>query len=394
MDHKKRFDKKKDNRWSNDNRRKGNWGKENHRSSRNDRGSNDYSDWDESGNSGNSNFGERKHTHGERNSRWVNKDNRPARQSGFSTDKDTRKEYPKKKGDKFRGKGRFERDNEKPGSRSFRDKKDYEEKYSNKHGYSDAKDDFYTKKTKPQKRKSEDDGIRLNKFIANSGACSRREADEFITAGAVKVNGKVVTELGTKVKTTDEVHFDGQIIRPEKKVYILLNKPKDYVTTVEDPNAKHTVMELIRNACEERVYPVGRLDRNSTGVLLFTNDGELTKRLTHPKYMKRKIYHVYLDRNVTKNDLQQLVDGVDLEDGMSQADAASYPDENDKTQVGIEIHSGKNRIIRRMFEELGYKVIKLDRVYFAGLTKKNLPRGKWRFLTQKEINLLKMNAFG
>jgi 23S rRNA pseudouridine2605 synthase len=244
-----------------------------------------------------------------------------------------------------------------------------------------------------QKEKKPDSDIRLNKYIANAGVCSRREADEYIKAGAVTVNGKVVSELGSKIKQGDVVNLDGHVIKPEKKVYILLNKPKDFVTTVDDPHATRTVMDLIKHACDERVYPVGRLDRNSTGVLLFTNDGELTKRLTHPKYRKRKIYHIHLDKNMVKTDMQKLVEGIELEDGLAQADMVSFPDESDKKQVGIEIHSGKNRIIRRMMESLGYKVLKLDRVYFAGLTKKNLPRGKWRFLSSKEINLLMMNAF-
>ncbi len=243
------------------------------------------------------------------------------------------------------------------------------------------------------KRSTDDSEIRLNKFIANAGICSRREADNYIKSGAVTVNGKKITELGTKIKRSDTVNIEGQVIKPEKNVYLLLNKPKDFITTVDDPHATKTVMDLIRNACQERIYPVGRLDRNSTGVLLFTNDGELTKRLTHPKYMKQKIYHIWIDKNLQKTDMQKLVGGIELEDGVSHADAVSFPDETDKKQIGIEIHSGKNRVIRRMFEAIGYKVLKLDRVYFAGLTKKNLPRGKWRFLNQKEINMLKMNAF-
>lgn len=256
-----------------------------------------------------------------------------------------------------------------------------------------------TSSGKPREKSNKQSGmisdgdIRLNKYIANAGVCSRREADQFISAGAVTVNGTVVSELGSKIKPTDVVNLDGLVIQPEKKVYILLNKPKDFVTTMDDPHATKTVMDLIKHACTERVYPVGRLDRNSTGVLLFTNDGELTKRLTHPKYMKRKIYHIHLDKNLSKGDMQKLADGIELEDGLAQADAVSYADESDKKQVGIEIHSGKNRIIRRMVEALGYTVLKLDRVYFAGLTKKNLPRGKWRFLNEKEINLLMMNAF-
>uniref|UniRef100_UPI00262B17FF pseudouridine synthase n=1 Tax=uncultured Bacteroides sp. TaxID=162156 RepID=UPI00262B17FF len=235
--------------------------------------------------------------------------------------------------------------------------------------------------------------IRLNKFLANAGICSRREADEFITAGVVSVNGVVVTELGTKVHRNDEVKFHDQPVNIEKKVYILLNKPKDCVTTSDDPQERKTVMDFVKNACKERIYPVGRLDRNTTGVLLLTNDGEMASKLTHPKYLKKKIYHVYCDKNVTKADLDQIVQGITLEDGEIHADAVSYASETDKSQVGIEIHSGKNRIVRRIFEHLGYKVIKLDRVYFAGLTKKGLRRGDWRFLTENEVNMLRMGSF-
>ena len=235
--------------------------------------------------------------------------------------------------------------------------------------------------------------IRLNKFLANAGVCSRRDADKYIQAGVVTVNGEIVTELGTKVKRSDEVRFHNEPVSPEKKVYILLNKPKDYVTTSDDPQKRKTVMELVRNACKERIYPVGRLDRNTTGVLLLTNDGELASKLTHPKFMKKKVYHVYLDRNVTAADMRQIADGITLDDGEIHADAIEYASAVDKKQVGIEIHSGKNRIVRRIFEALGYHVIKLDRVYFAGLTKKNLRRGQWRYLTQEEVNVLKMGAF-
>ncbi len=235
--------------------------------------------------------------------------------------------------------------------------------------------------------------IRLNKFLANAGVCSRREADEFITAGVVSVNGQVVTELGTKVKQTDEIKFHDQPISIEKKVYVLLNKPKDYVTTSDDPQNRKTVMDLVRNACKERIYPVGRLDRNTTGVLLLTNDGDLASKLTHPKYLKKKIYHVYTDKNVTAADMRQIAEGITLEDGEIHADAIDYASPTDKKQVGIEIHSGKNRIVRRIFESLGYRVIKLDRVFFAGLTKKNLRRGDWRYLTEQEVNMLRMGAF-
>ncbi|WP_279149185.1 pseudouridine synthase [Segatella bryantii] len=235
--------------------------------------------------------------------------------------------------------------------------------------------------------------IRLNKYLANAGVCSRREADEFIQAGVITVNGEVVTELGTKVMRTDEVKFHDQNVSLEKKVYVLLNKPKDYVTTSDDPQQRKTVMDLVKDACPERIYPVGRLDRNTTGVLLLTNDGDLASKLTHPKFLKKKVYHVYLDKPVAAHDLQQIADGITLEDGEIHADAIEYADEHDKKQVGIEIHSGKNRIVRRIFEALGYRVTKLDRVQFAGLTKKNLRRGDWRFLSEKEVDMLRMGAF-
>ena len=235
--------------------------------------------------------------------------------------------------------------------------------------------------------------IRLNKYLANAGVCSRREADEYIQAGAVLVNGTVVTELGTKVLRSDEVKFRDQPVTMEKKVYVLLNKPKDYVTTSDDPQQRKTVMDLVKNACEERIYPVGRLDRNTTGVLLLTNDGDLASKLTHPKFLKKKVYHVYLDKPVTATDLQKIAEGIELEDGEVHADAIEYASPTDEKQVGIEIHSGKNRIVRRIFESLGYRVVKLDRVQFAGLTKKNLRRGDWRFLTQKEVRMLRMGAF-
>ena len=235
--------------------------------------------------------------------------------------------------------------------------------------------------------------IRLNKYLANAGICSRREADEFITAGVVSVNGVVVTELGTKIKRTDEVKFHDEAVSVERKVYVLLNKPKDCVTTSDDPQERKTVMHCVKDACKERIYPVGRLDRNTTGVLLLTNDGDMASKLTHPKYLKKKIYHVYCDKNVTKADLDQIAAGITLEDGEIHADAISYASETDKKQVGIEIHSGKNRIVRRIFESLGYRVMKLDRVYFAGLTKKGLKRGDWRFLTEMEVNMLRMGSF-
>jgi len=277
------------------------------------------------------------------------------------------------------------------------DKRDSSFKLVKHTRYSESKDREYVSNNSKAEglvsKKSPDDLIRLNRYIANSGICSRREADELIANGMVTVNGKVVTELGTKVRRDDEVMYKGKRLTAERKVYILLNKPKDYVTTVDDPHAKHTVMELIEGACDVRVYPVGRLDRNSTGVLLLTNDGDLTTRLTHPSFKKRKIYHVGLDRKVKPDDLNKILQGVELDGEKIQVDAIDYVDDSDGSEIGIEIHSGQNRVVRRIFESLGYKVTKLDRVYFAGLTKKNLPRGKWRFLTDKEVNMLKMNRF-
>ena len=235
--------------------------------------------------------------------------------------------------------------------------------------------------------------IRLNKFLANAGVCSRREADEFIQAGVVSVNGKVVTELGTKVLRSDEIKFHDQPVSIEKKVYVLLNKPKDYVTTSDDPQQRKTVMDLVKGACPERIYPVGRLDRNTTGVLLLTNDGDMASKLTHPKFLKKKVYHVFLDKDVSMADLQKIADGIELEDGEVHADAIEYANEEAHNQVGIEIHSGKNRIVRRIFESLGYRVVRLDRVQFAGLTKKNLRRGDWRFLTEQEVDMLRSGMF-
>ena len=240
-------------------------------------------------------------------------------------------------------------------------------------------------------KKSNPNGeMRLNRFIANAGICSRREADTYISAGMVSVNGHIVTELGVKVLPTDEVRFDGTKLNAEKKVYLLLNKPKDFVTTTDDPHADKIVMDLIKDACSERIYPVGRLDRNTTGLLLFTNDGDLSKRLTHPSHTMKKVYQVSLDKPVTMEHLQQIADGIELEDGPIAADAVSYISHEEKDEIGIEIHSGRNRIVRRIFEHFGYRVKKLDRVMYAGLTKKNLPRGKYRFLSEKEIQFLKM----
>jgi 23S rRNA pseudouridine2605 synthase len=235
--------------------------------------------------------------------------------------------------------------------------------------------------------------FRLNKFLSNAGVCSRREADEFIKAGVVQVNGVTVSELGVKVKRSDAITFHNEPVTLEQKVYVLLNKPRNCVTTADDPQERLTVMDMVKTACTERIFPVGRLDRNTTGVLLLTNDGDLSSKLTHPKYLKKKIYHVWLDKPVAIEDMQKMADGIELEDGEIHADAISYVTDEDKDQVGVEIHSGRNRIVRRMFESLGYHVTKLDRVYFAGLTKKNLKRGQWRYLNEKEVALLRMGAF-
>lgn len=244
-------------------------------------------------------------------------------------------------------------------------------------------------KYNPEKQMGE---IRLNRFISQSGVCSRREADDFILAGVVTVNGKVVTELGTKIMPTDEVRFNDERLQGEQNVYIVLNKPKGFVTTLDDPHADKTVMDLVKNACTERVYPVGRLDKNSLGVLLITNDGNITRQLTHPSYNKKKIYQVTLDKPLTRADMDALTEGITLEDGDIFADEVAYASE-DKRTVGVEIHSGRNRIVRRMFEHLGYAVQKLDRVYYAGLTKKNLKRGAWRFLTREEVMRLKTGQY-
>lgn len=246
---------------------------------------------------------------------------------------------------------------------------------------------------KPRTKKVVVEPVRLNKFIANSGICARREADELISSGQIYVNGKKVTILGTKVNPSDTVTYKGKALAPEKKVYILLNKPKGYVTTVKDPHADKTVLDLVGNATTERIFPVGRLDKSTTGVLLLTNDGDLAGKLTHPKYGAVKVYHIFTDKDITKNDMERIVAGVELDEGTISADAISYPEPEDHTQAGLEIHSGQNRVVRRIFEKLGYRVRKLDRVSFAGLTKKNLPRGKWRNLTTKEVSLLKRGIF-
>ena len=279
------------------------------------------------------------------------------------------------------------------GERKFGDKKYGDRKFGDK-PYKpgprkhDDKPASYPKFT-PEKQVGE---MRLNRFLAQSGLCSRREADDFITAGLVTVNGQIVTQLGTKVLPTDEVKFNDSRVQGEKKVYLVLNKPKGYVTSLDDPHAGKTVMDLVEGACTERIYPVGRLDKNSLGLLLFTNDGDLTKQLTHPSYLKKKIYQVTLDKPLARADMDRIAEGITLEDGEIFADEISYVKEN-KQEIGIEIHSGRNRIVRRIFEFLGYTVTKLDRVYYAGLTKKNLKRGAWRFLSREEVERLKSGQY-
>ncbi len=241
--------------------------------------------------------------------------------------------------------------------------------------------------------KAPEELIRLNKYISNSGVCARREADELIRTGHITVNGKKVTDMGVKVKPSDTVEYNGKALTPGKRVYILLNKPKGYVTTVKDPHADATVLDLVKDATTERIYPVGRLDKSTTGVLLLTNDGDLAGKLTHPSFGAKKVYHVFTDKEVTRHDMELIVSGVTLEEGLVGADAISYPEPDDHTQVGLEIHSGQNRVVRRMFEKLGYRVRKLDRVSFAGLTKKNLQRGHWRNLTDKEVSMLKRGIY-
>ncbi|MDR1417304.1 MAG: pseudouridine synthase [Prevotellaceae bacterium] len=310
--------------------------------------------------------------------------------SGEYGDRSRAKRPDEKPYGEYSGRGRAKRPDEKPYARKSYDT------YNTKEDYAPRSSSRPRSARKPFVEiqvKEPNMPVRLNKFISNSGVCSRREADEYIQNGEITVNGEVVTTLGTKVLPSDEIRWNGDKLSGEKKVYIVLNKPKGYVTTVEDPHADKTVMDLIAGACSERVYPVGRLDKNTTGVLLFTNDGELTKTLTHPSYNKRKVYQVTLDKTLKKPDMEQLVAGVELEDGAAVADEVGYTNMEDKTEVGLEIHSGRNRVVRRMFETLGYEVKKLDRVYFAGLTKKSLERGKWRFLSPKEVSILKMGAY-
>ncbi|MGZ3931727.1 MAG: pseudouridine synthase [Bacteroidia bacterium] len=338
---------------------------------------------------------------GHKSDRSFDKDDRkPARRS-FGGDKEEsreRKIRPRK--EKSEGLPSYTRETEeKPEPKRSLKYADREEKHyrpfkkeqgDGKKRYRDDDQPFHKKHKSKQAPEKEFDGLtRLNKYLSNAGVCSRREADDLIRAGAVKVNGVVITEMGFKVKSSDVINYGGETLRNERKVYLLLNKPKDYITTTDDPQERHTVMELIAGACRERLYPVGRLDRNTVGLLLFTNDGEMAAKLMHPKFNVRKVYQVTLDKNLKTDDFEQLEQGVELEDGFIKPDEISFVSES-KRDVGIEIHSGKNRVVRRIFEHLGYEVVKLDRVAYAGLTKKDLPRGKWRFLTTKEVGFLKM----
>ena len=321
-----------------------------------------------------------------RDNRYQNRDRNDRREEG-RRERGSREEGGRGEGyrgdrrDRREGDDRRDRYSDRPARKVFTRRADGDG--APKSVYSKKKQIEYRKKNEGQETE-----LRLNLYIAKGGVCARRDADVLIAAGRVKVNGEVVQQVGVKVKRTDRVEVDDQVITPERKVYLVLNKPKDYVTTVEDPLERRTVMTLIEGACKERVYPIGRLDRQTTGVLLFTNDGDLAKKLTHPKYNQKKIYHVFLDKVVQTGDLEAIRKGIDLEDGFIQADDVRVA-EDDRTQVGIEIHSGRNRIVRRIFEHLGYQILRLDRVFFAGITKKNLPRGHWRFLTEDEVNILK-----
>jgi 23S rRNA pseudouridine2605 synthase len=335
----------------------------------NRKGREDYSRGDDNRKPG----GYNKDGYKRRDNDQQDKERKPYRSDGFRKDSSSDRPYRKpfeKRGDKPYG----DRSGQRP---SWKNKG---EKYSS-----------YKPKPKPEIKFSSDGTIRLNKFIANSGVCSRREADVLIVAGAITVNGKVVSTLGAKVTKDDVVIYDGQRLTAERKVYVLLNKPKDFITTLDDPQGRKTVMELVKGAGDARIFPVGRLDRNTTGLLLLTNDGDLTKKLTHPKHGVKKLYHAHLDKPLTRADMATLSQGVEIEGEKVIPDAISYVGTGeDKTQVGIEIHSGQNRVVRRMFESLDYKVDRLDRVLFAGLSKREIPRGHWRFLTDQEVNFLKM----
>ena len=326
----------------------------------------------------------------ERPRRKFNDEERPRRRKFEDNEKPRRKfndeERPRRRfNDEERPRRRFDND-EKPrrGSRRFEERHDEEEAPKRgRKGYVREKDPLYD-------RPAATGEIRLNKYLADCGICSRREADDLIKAGCVTVNGELVTTMGFKVKTTDKVVYGGQTLNREKLRYILLNKPKGYITTADDPEGRETVMELVKDACEERIFPVGRLDKNTTGLLLLTNDGDLAKKLTHPSSEITKLYHVVLNKPLTKNDMLRISEGIELDDGLIAADSIAYDeDDESKKGIGIELHSGRNRIVRRIFEHLGYDVMKLDRVMFAGLDKYKLPRGEWRFLTDKEVAMLK-----
>lgn len=329
--------------------------------------------------------------------RSSNNDSRQTEsRSGFNRDRNSGSRFGNnsQRDDKARP-GRFSRDDDR-GNGGYSRQNSYRDKFKNNSSESRDNDGDRPRRLQLEKSptaKLSTGEIRLNRFLANAGLCSRREADTLIQTGLVQINGQIITELGVKVKPTDEIKFNNSIVRRERKVYILLNKPKDYITSADDPEKRRTVFELIQDACPERVFPVGRLDRNTTGVLLFTNDGDLADMLMHPKYSKKKIYQVFLDKNLRPDDYGAIMAGIELEDGFVRPDALEYIFPDDHSQVGIEIHSGKNRIVRRIFEHLGYRVEKLDRVYFAGLTKKNLPRGRWRFLTEYEVAMLKKGKF-
>ena len=355
------------------------------------RGNSSYGERKPYENRGNSSYGDRK-PYENRDGRPSYGDRKPYENREGRPSYGERKPYENREGGRpsFNSGERkpYENDNKKDGVTFRKPMRKHDADYDPNAKYSQKKQiEFkktYVDLTKP---------VRLNKFLANAGICSRREADEYIQAGVITVNGEVVSELGVKVMHSDKVMFHNQQVRSERKVYLLLNKPKDCVTTSEDTHDRLTVVDLVKNACSERIYPVGRLDRNTTGVILLTNDGDLASRLTHPKYDKKKIYHVALDKPLETADFETIVSGVTLEDGVIAADSLEYVKEGDPKQVGIEIHSGQNRVVRRIFEKLGYKVVRLDRVYFAGLTKKSLPRGKYRFLNEREINMLKMGAY-
>jgi 23S rRNA pseudouridine2605 synthase len=323
--------------------------------------------------------------------RFNDEEDRPRRRKFEDNEKPRRKfndeDRPRRKfNDEDRPKRRFTKDEEKPrrGSRRFEERHEEEEAPKRgRKGYVREKDPLYD-------RPAATGDIRLNKYLADCGICSRREADDLIKAGCVTVNGEVITTMGFRVKTNDKVVYGGQTLNREKLRYILLNKPKGYITTADDPEGRETVMELVKGACDERIFPVGRLDKNTTGLLLLTNDGDLAKKLTHPSSEITKLYHVVLNKPLTKNDMLRISDGIELDDGFISADSIAYDeDDESKKGIGIELHSGRNRIVRRIFEHLGYDVMKLDRVMFAGLDKYKLPRGEWRFLTDKEVAMLK-----